>query len=215
MISGVVTFNGSATTATNAGSYTITPGVSALSAANYTFKPVNGTLQITKAQLTVKADNKAKPFDGLPFTAFTSTITGYVNGENSSVVSGSVTYAGNAVGATAVGTYTITPGTGGLTATNYSFTGANGTLTISAWYATGFYDPIGVDSSQFVASGVAVPTVCGHVRDVRRQALDISQVWRCDLRALYGIDRCVLGDSARNHSQKRSCVPPTLSTPAL
>jgi hypothetical protein len=159
VISGVVTFNGSATTATNAGSYTITPGVSALSAANYTFKPVDGTLQITKAQLTVKADNKAKPFDGLPFTAFTSTITGYVNGENSSVVSGSVTYAGNAVGATGVGTYTITPGTGGLTATNYSFTGANGTLTISAWYATGFYDPIGVDSSQFVASGAAVPTV--------------------------------------------------------
>jgi hypothetical protein len=159
VISGVVTFNGSATTATNAGSYTITPGVSGLSAANYTFKPVNGTLQITKAQLTVKADNKAKPFDGLPFTAFTSTITGYVNGENSSVVSGSVTYAGNAVGATGVGTYTITPGTGGLTATNYSFTGANGTLTISAWYATGFYDPIGVDSSQFVASGAAVPTV--------------------------------------------------------
>ena len=51
----------------------------------------------------MKADNKSKPFDGLAFTAFTSTISGFVNGENSSVVSGSVTYGGNAVGAAAWG----------------------------------------------------------------------------------------------------------------
>ena len=116
-------------------------------------------LQVSKVQLTVKADNKSKPFDGLPFTPFTSTISGFVNGESSLVVSGSVTYGGNAVGATGVGTYEITPGTGGLSAKNYSFAGANGTLTIGAWYATGFYEPVGVDSSEFVASGGAVPTI--------------------------------------------------------
>ena len=159
VISGAVTYGGAATSAVNAGSYTIAPNVGGLSAANYTFTPVNGTLQISKVQLTVKADNKSKPFDGLPFTPFTSTISGFVNGESPSVVSGSVTYGGNAVGATGVGTYAITPGTGGLSATNYSFAGANGTLTIGAWYATGFYEPVGVDSSEFVASGGAVPTI--------------------------------------------------------
>ena len=158
-ITGTVTFSGNATGATNAGTYTITPNVTGLSAANYTFKPVNGTLEITKVQLTVKADNKSKPFDGLAFTAFTSSISGFVNGENSSVVSGSVTYGGNAVGAASVGTCTITPVTSGLSAANYSFSGTNGTLTIRAWYATGFYDPVGADSSQFVASGGAVPSI--------------------------------------------------------
>jgi hypothetical protein len=158
-ISGTVTFTGSAVGATDAGSYTITPVVGGLSAANYTFTPVSGTLQITRVQLTVKADSKSKPFDGSAFTAFTSSISGFVNGENASVVSGSVTYGGTAIGATGVGTYTIAPGTAGLSARNYSFAGVNGTLTIRAWFASGFYDPVGVDSSQFVPSGGSVPSI--------------------------------------------------------
>ena len=32
--------------------------------------------------------------------------------------------------------------TSGLSAANYSFSGTNGTLTIRAWYATGFYEPV-------------------------------------------------------------------------
>jgi hypothetical protein len=158
VISGTVTYVGSAVAAINAGTYTITPIVSGLSAANYTFASANGTLNISTVPLTVKADNKSKIFDGNPFTAFTSTISGFVNGENASVITGSITYSGSAVGATTVGTYTITPIVTGLSATNYSFTAVNGTLAIGAWNATGFYAPVGTANSTFVSSGGALPS---------------------------------------------------------
>ncbi len=154
VIPGSVTYGGAAVGAVNAGTYTIVPDVSGLSADNYSFTPSNGTLTINKVTLTVRADNKSKVFDGYPFTAFTRTITGFVNSESESVISGTVTYAGTAVGATAVGTYTITPVVSGLSATNYDFTPANGTLTVGAWNAQGygFYQPVGVVNSIFTAA---------------------------------------------------------------
>jgi hypothetical protein len=162
VITGSVTYGGTAVGAVNAGTYTIVPDVSGLSADNYTFAPSNGTLTINKVTLTVTADDKSKVFDGSPFTAFTRTITGFVNSENESVISGSVTYAGDAVGATAVGTYTITPVVSGLSATNYNFTPANGTLTIGAWNAAGygFYQPVGADAAHsiFTAAPASAPT---------------------------------------------------------
>jgi MBG domain-containing protein/Big-like domain-containing protein len=160
VISGAVSYGGSAVGAVNAGSYTITADVSGLSASNYSFSAQDGTLTINKVVLTVKADNKSKVFDGSPFTAFTRTITGFVNGENESVISGTVSYGGNAIGATAVGTYTITPIVAGLSATNYAFSPQNGTLTIGAWNAQGhgFYAPVGVANSIFTAAPGTPPT---------------------------------------------------------
>jgi hypothetical protein len=89
---------------------------------------------INKVHLTVTADDKSKTYDGAAFTAFTVTLSGFVNGETSSVVSGAPTYTGSAVGAFNAGTYTITPTGGTLGATNYDFPPANfvnGTLTIN------------------------------------------------------------------------------------
>jgi len=162
VITGSVTYGGTAVGAVNAGTYTIVPDVSGLSADNYTFTPSNGTLTINKVTLTVTADDKSKVFDGSPFTAFTRTITGFVNSETESVISGSVTYSGTAVGATAVGTYTITPVVSGLSATNYNFTLVNGRLTIGAWNALGygFYAPVGADAahSVFTAAPGSAPS---------------------------------------------------------
>jgi hypothetical protein len=42
---------------------------------------------------------------------------------------------------------------------NYSLTQPVVTACINAWYATGFYAPVGVGNSQFVASGGAAPTI--------------------------------------------------------
>jgi argininosuccinate synthase len=42
--------------------------------------------------LTVKADDETKIYDGAAFSPFTRTVMGFVNGENASVVSGTVTY---------------------------------------------------------------------------------------------------------------------------
>jgi MBG domain (YGX type) len=91
---------------------------------------------VHKALLTVTADDKSKTYDRDAFTAFTSTITGFVFSDTSSVVSGSVTYGGTAVGAVHADTYTIVPDVSGLTAANYTFTAVNGTLKIDPKAAT-------------------------------------------------------------------------------
>src|SRR5262249_26021543 len=52
-----------------------------------------------------------------------------VNGQNSSVLSGSITYGGNSQGAVNVGTYTIIPSN--QTSSNYAITYVGGTLTIT------------------------------------------------------------------------------------
>jgi hypothetical protein len=57
-------------------------------------------------------------------------VTGFVNGDTVSVVSGTATLTTAATGTSAPGTYPITFATEGLTATNYSFTYVPGTLTV-------------------------------------------------------------------------------------
>jgi len=157
----------------NVGNYMIT--VTLGSNPNYNVTPTNGTLTITKAHLTVTADNKSKAYDGNPFTAFTVTITGFVTacGDTVAVVSGGATYTGSAVGATLPGNYTITPQQGTLTATNYDFpvgNFVNGTLTIGYGTCTGpnpggvILPPINTDGSSVWKVGSTVPvkfTVCG------------------------------------------------------
>lgn len=88
------------------------------------------TVTIEKAGLTVTADDKHKYYDGTVYTSFTSTVTGFVNGDDMDVISGSVTYVGNATTSVDCGTYTITPVIADLSASNYSFTPVDGTLTI-------------------------------------------------------------------------------------
>lgn len=88
------------------------------------------SVTVNKTDLNVTADDKNKIADGNVFTGFTSTITGFINGEDETTVSGTVTYSGTAVTATAIGSYTITPVVGGLSATNYNFIPVNGTLDI-------------------------------------------------------------------------------------
>jgi hypothetical protein len=64
--------------------------------------------------------------------AFTDTIKGYVNGDTSTVITGTASLTTTATTASAVGTYPITFSTESLTASNYSFTYINGTLTVTA-----------------------------------------------------------------------------------
>ena len=127
---GATSYAASATKPTNAGTYSVTATVAA--DANYNAASSTATaFTINKAALTVTANPQSKPYDGLVFTGFTSTITGFVNSETISVVSGAATYSGAATTATAAGSYTITPVLGTLSASNYDFTVfSNGILTI-------------------------------------------------------------------------------------
>ena len=123
----------SATTATNVGTSIITATIGSLAATNYSFTNfVNGTLTISKAPLTITANNKSRLY-GSGNPAFDATITGFVNGQTlaTSGVTGTASTTCTATTATAVGTPTITCAIGTLSSSNYSFNCVNGTLSIN------------------------------------------------------------------------------------
>jgi hypothetical protein len=87
------------------------------------------TQAVSKAVLTVTANNASRAY-GAANPTFTAAITGFVNGDDSSVVSGSPSLTTSATAASAVGTYTITTALGSLGAANYTFALVNGTLAV-------------------------------------------------------------------------------------
>jgi 6-phosphogluconolactonase (cycloisomerase 2 family) len=89
-----------------------------------------GDLTVTKAQLTVTANNQSRLY-GDPNPPFTYVITGFVNGDDISVVSGTADCTTTATQASPVGTYPITCSIGTLSAQNYVFAFVAGTLTIN------------------------------------------------------------------------------------
>ncbi len=115
-----------ATTASNVGSYTITPagGVSA----NYSFTYVTGSLTVTKATLTVTANNQTKTY-GSANPTLSIAYAGFVNGDNQFNLTTQPTASTTAITSSPIGTYPITV-TGGVS-TNYSFTYVAGTLTVT------------------------------------------------------------------------------------
>jgi hypothetical protein len=113
-----------ATTSSGVGSYPITG--SGASAANYTISYVNGTLTVTRAPLTITADNQVK-VAGNPVPPLTASYAGFVNGDTPAVLTTPVsltTYTGDTAGS-----YPIVPA--GATAANYTITFVNGTLAVT------------------------------------------------------------------------------------
>jgi gliding motility-associated-like protein len=173
-VTGTVTYTGTSQGAKNVNTYVITPG--GLTAANYSLTYGDGTLTIGKAALTVTASDATKTYDGLGYSGGNGvTYSGFVNSETAATaVTGTVTYAGTSQGAKNVNTYVITPG--GLSASNYTITYTDGTLTIgkaaltvTASDATKTYDGLvysggnGVTYSGFVNSETAATAVTGTV----------------------------------------------------
>ncbi len=105
-------------------------------ATNYSMADLITSGDITAVTITVTADDIIRGV-GETTPAYTYTMTGFVNSETeaalrtASALSGAVTFTDNTAGSTAAGTYTITPVVSALTATNYVFAAANGTLTIA------------------------------------------------------------------------------------
>ena len=75
---------------------------------------------VIKAPLTVTA-NSVTMTEGGTVPPLTYTITGFVNGENASVVSGTATLTTSVTSSTTVGEYPITVNISGLSAENYYF----------------------------------------------------------------------------------------------
>jgi hypothetical protein len=96
---------------------------------------------VNKKALAVTADDKTREWNQP--NAFTATITGFVNGESASALTGSPSLTSTATQASAPGTYSIVAALGTLASDNYSFpTFTNGTLTVTI--ATVVFDvPVG------------------------------------------------------------------------
>ena len=90
------------------------------------------TLTVSKANLTVNADNQSK-YEGVPNPPLTATITGFVGNDTAAVVSGVPTLSTTATTASRVGNYPIIVGLGTLSATNYDFpTLVNGSFDVNS-----------------------------------------------------------------------------------
>ena len=88
------------------------------------------TLTVNKATLTVTANNLTLSA-GSTIPTLTATITGFVNNDPSTVVTGTASCTTTATSASPVGTYPITCTVGTLSAANYTFTFVSGTLTLN------------------------------------------------------------------------------------
>ena len=122
-VTGPAAVSGSTLTITGAASVTVT--ASQADNADYAAATsVSQTFTVGKAALTVTANNASITY-GQAIPAFSYTLSGFVNGDTTAVVSGTAT------STSPVGSYPISFSTEALTAAKYSFSYVNGTLTIS------------------------------------------------------------------------------------
>jgi hypothetical protein len=114
------------------GSYTITATLADPNnqLANYTVHETDAILTVNPAVLTVTAGNATRSY-GAANPAFSYAITGFVNNDPASVVSGTPALSTTATPGSAPGSYAITADVISLSAANYTFSPVNGTLTVT------------------------------------------------------------------------------------
>gem|GEM_PF-3685760 len=99
---------------------------------NYAPTEKTFTLTLEKAILTVKANDKTKFANNLPLpnADYDVSYTGFVNGDDSSKLTGTIQYLGSAIGKTEIGIYTDGIIPSGLSSNYYDFVYQEGTLKI-------------------------------------------------------------------------------------
>jgi hypothetical protein len=127
-ITPAVSFSWTGAPQTNSGSYSV---MATVTDPNYTGS-ASGTFTITKATLTVTADNQTRP-EFQPNPPLTASYSGFVNGQTlgTSGITGSPNLTTTATLNSDEGTYLITVTFGTLTSGNYTFSFVNGTLTVT------------------------------------------------------------------------------------
>ena len=152
-----------------AGNYVAAGGVSS----NYQLHYTNGDLTVTKAQLIAAANSQTLTY-GNSVPAGTVSYTGFVNGENSSVIDTQAGVASARNGIQNAGTYLNNYTASGALDNNYSFTYASGNLNITK---AGLLVSA---ASQSIPAGSAVPagtfTYSGFVNGENSDVLDIAPV---------------------------------------
>ncbi|MGB7768515.1 MAG: YDG domain-containing protein [Verrucomicrobiia bacterium] len=126
VLGGSLVYSGNSQGAVNVGSYTITPG--GLTSGNYAISFENGTLIIGATTLTVSANNAVRGY-GQTNPVFTVSYSGFVNGDNSGSLGGTLLVGSVAGTNSAVGSYAIVAS--GLSSTNYAISYTNGVLSVT------------------------------------------------------------------------------------
>ena len=126
VLSGTLTFSTSASTTSPVGNYFVS--ATGLSGNNYSITFQNGTLTVTPALLTVSVNNAGKVY-GQSNPAFSVSYSGFVNGDTTSVLAGSLSFSTSATTISPMGSYSVQAT--GLSGSNYSITFQNGTLTVT------------------------------------------------------------------------------------
>lgn len=119
-------FANAASNSATSGSFDIVP--SGVTDPNYTITFANGTLSIGKGILTIMAMDVSRIYGGAN-PSFSVSFSGFVNGEDESVLTSPVTFGAVAATDSPVGTYQIVPS--GATAPGYTIAFTNGTLSIT------------------------------------------------------------------------------------
>jgi hypothetical protein len=113
-----------------AGSQTLTASFTPTDASDYTSRTATVSLLVKPAQLTVTASSASVAY-GKPIPKLAYTVVGFVNHDQSTVLSGSPAETTTAKQGSPIGSYPITIAQGTLGAANYSFQFDNGTLTVT------------------------------------------------------------------------------------
>ena len=119
------TLSTTATSASPAGSYPITP--SGAVSPNYSITYVPGTLAVGQAALTITANTASKTY-GAANPTLSAAYSGWVNGDDTSSLTTAPTLSTTATSASPAGSYPITPS--GAVSPNYSITYVPGTLAV-------------------------------------------------------------------------------------
>ena len=189
-------FTTSATKQSGAGSYPVTVKCTPK---NYNVTSnTQGLLTISKAPLTIKANNASMDYCGA-MPSYTYTYSGFVNGENSTVLSTMPSISTTATEKSNAGDYTITPV--GAASSNYEITNASGILTIKQRplivTANSISRLYGENNPEFTVD------YDGFVNNETKQVLDVEPTVSTSATILSGVgsyDLRVSGGRAKNYA---------------
>jgi hypothetical protein len=155
-LAGALSCTTTATQSSPVGTYPI--NCSGQSSTSYTIAYVPGTLTITADSLTVTANNATRQYGQQNPVLNTVTYNGFVNGDTSSSLGGTLTCTTSGTPASSVGNYVIN--CSGLTSANYAITFVPGALTITpaplTIAANNASRPYGANNPAFSASTVGL-----------------------------------------------------------
>ena len=130
VLGGLPVLSSAANSKSPVGIYTITATVGSLRATNYAFTQATAQLTVSKAVAKLSA-NSFTIAQGSQLPTLTYSVTGLVNGDTASAITGLPALSTEATSTSAVGTYPVVINHGTAAAENYSLSFINGTLNVT------------------------------------------------------------------------------------